>query len=63
MSAEAGIKAPGPVDPVGSDLARILRALKLSGLTDIPPERLITARTNKLGHAAFELLLSRAEPS
>jgi hypothetical protein len=56
MSAEAGT---GPVDPIGTDLARILRALKLSGLKDTLPERLITARTHKLGHAAFlELLLA-----
>lgn len=48
-----------PVDPVGSDLSRILRALKLSGLTDTLPERLALARQQKMGHAAFlELLLS-----
>nr|QKY82447.1 ATP-binding protein [Arthrobacter sp. IN13] len=59
MSTEAATPTAGPVDPVGSDLARILRALKLSGLKDTLPERLVTARTNKLGHAAFlELLLS-----
>jgi len=59
MSAEAATSAAGPVDPVGSDLARILRALKLSGLKDTLPERLVTARTHKLGHAAFlELLLA-----
>jgi DNA replication protein DnaC len=47
------------VDPVGSDLSRILRALKLSGLKDTLPERLVAARTHKLGHAAFlELLLA-----
>lgn len=34
MSAEAGTAAEGPVDPVGSDLSRILRALKLSGLKE-----------------------------
>lgn len=49
----------GPVDPVGTDLERILRALKPSGLKDTLPERLVTARTNKLGYAAIlELLLS-----
>lgn len=49
----------GPVDPVGKDLSRILKALKLSGLKDTLPERLVTARAQKIGHAAFlELLLS-----
>ncbi len=42
----------------GSDLARMLRALKLSGLKDTLPERLALARQRKMGHAAFlELLL------
>lgn len=51
--------AAGPVDPVGTDLSRILKALKLSGLKDTLPERLITARQHKMGHAAFlELLLA-----
>lgn len=51
--------ADGPVDPVGSDMSRILRALKLSGLKDTLPERLAMARHNKMGHAAFlELLLT-----
>ena len=49
----------GPVDPVGTDLSRILRALKLGGLKDTLPERLALARQQKMGHAAFlELLLS-----
>jgi len=49
----------GPLDPIGTDLTRILRALKLSGLTDTLPERLAPARTRKMGHAAFlELLLA-----
>ncbi len=48
----------GPVDPVGPDLARTLRALKLSGLRDTLPERLTLARARAMGHAAFlELLL------
>jgi IstB-like ATP binding protein len=51
--------ATGPVDPIGADLAQVLRALKLSGLKDTLPERLSLARTRKMGHAAFlELLLS-----
>ncbi len=49
----------GPVDPVGGDLTRILRTLKLSGLTTTLPERLALARARTMGHAAFlELLLS-----
>lgn len=49
----------GPVDPVGADMAGILRALKLSGLKETLPEHLVAARQHKLGHAAFlELLLS-----
>jgi DNA replication protein DnaC len=53
------VTAPGPADPVGADLARILKTLKLSGLKETLPERLVTARQHQLGHAAFlELLLS-----
>ena len=49
----------GPIDPISTDLAQVLRALKLSGLKDTLPERLVLARTRKMGHAAFlELLLS-----
>jgi DNA replication protein DnaC len=49
----------GPVDPIGADLARTLRALKLGGLRDTLPERLALARARKMGHAAFlELLLA-----
>lgn len=49
----------GPIDPVGSDLSQVLRALKLSGLKDTLPERLALARQRQLGHAAFlQLLLS-----
>ncbi|MGG5754080.1 IS21-like element helper ATPase IstB [Zafaria sp. Z1313] len=49
----------GPVDPVGADLTKILRALKLSGLKDTLPERLALARQQQMGHATFlELLLS-----
>jgi DNA replication protein DnaC len=50
--------AAGPVDPIGVDLARILRTLKLSGLKETLPERLALARQHHLGHAAFlEVLL------
>jgi hypothetical protein len=49
----------GPVDPIGADLTRTLRALKLGGLRDTLPERLALARQRKMGHAAFlELLLA-----
>lgn len=49
----------GPVDPIGPDLTRILRTLKLGGLGATLPERLALARARKMGHAAFlELLLS-----
>ncbi len=47
-----------PVDPVGADLTRTLRALKLSGLNHTLPERLALARQQHLSHAAFlELVL------
>jgi hypothetical protein len=46
------------VYPVSADL-RILRDLKLSGLRDALPERLVLARHRQMGHAAFlELLLA-----
>jgi len=49
----------GPADPVGADLTKTLRALKLGGLSHTLPERLALARARKMGHAAFlQLLLS-----
>ena len=49
----------GPSDPIGADLTRTLRTLKLGGLKDTLPERLALARQRKMGHAAFlELLLA-----
>ena len=49
----------GPVDPIGPDLVKTLRVLKLGGLRDTLPERLALARQRKMGHAAFlELLLA-----
>jgi DNA replication protein DnaC len=46
-------------DPIGTDLSKILKTLKLSGLKDTLPERLLLARQNQLSHAAFlELLLA-----
>ncbi len=45
--------------PVSPDLRRLLRALKLGRLEDTLPERLTTARQQKMAHADFlELLLS-----
>jgi len=53
-----GTATSGPTDPVGADLTKTLRALKLGGLKDTLPERLALARSRKMGHAAFlELLL------
>jgi len=43
----------GPTDPVGADLLRTLKALKLGGLSTTLPERLTLARARKMGHAAF----------
>ncbi len=49
----------GPTDPVGTDLMRTMKALKLGGLAHTLPERLALARQHKMGHAAFlQLLLS-----
>ena len=49
----------GPTDPIGADLMRTLRALKLGGLKDTLPERLTLARARTMGHAAFlKLVLS-----
>ena len=50
---------PGPVDPVGADLLRTLKQLKLGQMTTTLPERLVLARQQKMSHAAFlELILS-----
>lgn len=43
----------GPVDPLGEDLTRMLRTLKLGGLRDTLPERLALARAHKTSHASF----------
>lgn len=49
----------GPVDTIGADLMRTLRALKLGQMADTLPERLTLARTRGMGHGAFlELVLS-----
>ena len=51
--------SPGPIDPVGPELAGLLRTLKLFGLKQTLPERLSLARTRRISHAQFlELLLA-----
>lgn len=47
----------GPTDPVGVDLTRTLKALKLGQMTQTLPERLVLARQRKMGHAAFLQLI------
>lgn len=48
----------GPVDPIGTDLHRTLKQLKLGQMAHTLPERLVLARQRKLTHAAFlELIL------
>lgn len=59
----AAAAAAGPIDPIGADLSRTLRALKLGGLTATLPERLVLARQRKMGHAAFlELVWPTSSP-
>jgi DNA replication protein DnaC len=55
----ASTRSAGPVDPIGSDLLRTLKALRLGPLAQTLPERLVLARQRKLSHAAFlELVLA-----
>jgi DNA replication protein DnaC len=50
--------AAGPLDPIGADLHRTLKALKLGQMAQTLPERLVLARQRKLTHTAFlELVL------
>lgn len=46
-------KRGGPVDPIGADLVRTLKELKLGQMTQTLPERLVLARQQKMSHAAF----------
>ena len=39
--------AAGPLDPIGTDLTRTLRALKLGGLSNTLPERLVLAQDSR----------------
>jgi hypothetical protein len=49
--------APAPI--VTPELKQVLRRLKLGKMLDTLPERLVLAKQNKLGHAAFlELVLA-----
>ena len=43
----------GPVDPIGADLVRTLKQLKLGQMSQTLPERLVLARQQKMSHAAF----------
>ncbi len=48
-----------PTQPVGADLTRLLKALKLGALADTLPERAALARQHKLSHIGFlETLLA-----
>ncbi|UPW04731.1 IS21-like element helper ATPase IstB [Rhodococcus pyridinivorans] len=48
-----------PNEPVGTDLVRLLKALKLGALADALPERAALARQHKLSHIGFlEVLLA-----
>src|SRR5690606_28001198 len=48
-----------PNEPVGTDLVRLLKALKLGALADTLPERAALARQHKLSHIGFlEVLLA-----
>lgn len=47
----------GPTDPVGADLTRTLKALKLGQMSQTLPERLVLARQRKMSHAAFLQLI------
>ena len=49
--------AAGPLDPVGADLTKTLKALKLGQMTQTLPERLALARQRKMSHAAFLQLI------
>ena len=49
----------GAADPVGADLLRLLKTLKLGALADTLPERATLARQHKLSHIGFlETLLA-----
>jgi DNA replication protein DnaC len=48
-----------PAEPVGTDLIRLLKTLRLGAPADTPPERAALARQHKLSHIGFlEILLA-----
>ena len=52
-------RTPATTEPVGTDLVRLLKALKLGALADTLPERAALARQHKLSHIGFlEVLLA-----
>ena len=51
-AARSGERA-GPVDPLGADMVRTLKELKLGQMSQTLPERLVMARQQKMSHAAF----------
>jgi DNA replication protein DnaC len=53
MTATTTTSTSRPVDPIGADLARTLKELKLGQMTQTLPERLVLARQRKMSHAAF----------
>ena len=49
----------GATDPIGADLLRLLKSLKLGAMADTLPERAALARQHKLSHIGFlETLLA-----
>lgn len=52
-----------PTDPLSPDLRAVLRRLKLSGMTDTLAERLTLARSQKMAHQDFLLLILSDEAS
>lgn len=54
---------PMTTDPLSPDLRTVLRRLKLSRMTDTLPERLVLARSQKMPHQDFLLLVLADEAS
>ncbi len=53
MTSTTTTSRSGPIDPIGADLVRTLKELKLGQMTQTLPERLVLARQQKMTHAAF----------
>jgi DNA replication protein DnaC len=59
MARNTATTVTDPIDPVGADLKKLLRTLKLGRMLDTLPERLTLAKQQHLSHAAFlELALA-----